>query len=325
MSSEIEKIAPFRFSTDSIPSRDRMAVFREVIGRLHMRVEVEPLGDGPVRFNIERHKWAAASLLFCETSPLRCSRTPQLLQGGDDIFLLWRVEGARYEFSAIGVSHEIDNPDAILATTCIPKVHSFLGTCRLASVSISRKNLTHAKQNVEDRPVRRIDGSSLPMRLLKGYIGLLQREGPANDPALRHQTAQHLIDLAALALDPTKESQIQSARGLRGARLAAVRADVLANLSQVSLSVRTVAQRHGITGRYIHRLFEETGQTFGGFVLETRLKRAMQLLTDPARAGMRISDIATETGFGDISTFNRAFRRRFGDTPRGVRHSTKAQ
>jgi len=34
---------------------------------------------------------------------------------------------------------------------------------------------------------------------------------------------------------------------------------------------------------------------------------------------VRICDIALQTGFSDISHFNRLFRWRFGDTPKGVR------
>jgi transcriptional regulator GlxA family with amidase domain len=34
---------------------------------------------------------------------------------------------------------------------------------------------------------------------------------------------------------------------------------------------------------------------------------------------LRIIDIAFAAGFSDVSHFNRIFRRRFGDTPSGVR------
>jgi AraC-like DNA-binding protein len=79
-----------------------------------------------------------------------------------------------------------------------------------------------------------------------------------------------------------------------------------------------MAQRHGVSERYVYALFEDSGTSFHSFVAEERLKRAVAMLRDPACA-LKISDIALETGFGDLSTFNRAFRRRFGDTPRGVR------
>ena len=99
-----------------------------------------------------------------------------------------------------------------------------------------------------------------------------------------------------------------------------IRADVLARLSEARLSAKTVAKRHGLTDRYVHMLFEETGQTFSRFVEEERLKRAFALLTDPTRPSMRIGEIASQVGYSEHSVFTRAFRRRFGDTPGNVRH-----
>jgi AraC-like DNA-binding protein len=324
MSSAESKPGISRYSTDSIPPKDRVAFIREALGPAHRRTEIEPMGDEPFRMAGEYHSWASASLHFCEVTPMRTSCDKN---GDGDFFRLVRVEGTRdqhvpggisYEFSR-GVSYEMDRPDVISMPNEMPIVSRYLRPCRHTVLRIPRKSLAYAFRNVEAMPVRRIDRSSPPLRLLMGYIALLRREGPAGDPAVAHQVAQHLTDLAALALDPTRERLEQSAPGVRQARLATVRADVLANISQPDLSAQIIARRHGVSDRYIRLLFEEAGQTFSGFVLEERLKRAFQLLNAPARAGMRISDIAAEAGFSEVTAFNRAFRRRFGVTPSDVR------
>jgi len=49
---------------------------------------------------------------------------------------------------------------------------------------------------------------------------------------------------------------------------------------------------------------------------ELRMRKAAELLGQ--RQG-RISDIAFECGFNDLSYFNRCFRRRFGLTPTAAR------
>jgi AraC-like DNA-binding protein len=49
---------------------------------------------------------------------------------------------------------------------------------------------------------------------------------------------------------------------------------------------------------------------------ELRLGKAARLL---AMTTKRISDIAFECGFNDLSYFNRSFRRRFGLTPTAAR------
>jgi AraC-like DNA-binding protein len=43
------------------------------------------------------------------------------------------------------------------------------------------------------------------------------------------------------------------------------------------------------------------------------------MLTDPRRGGDKITTIALDAGFSDVSYFNRAFRRRYGETPSDVR------
>jgi AraC-like DNA-binding protein len=64
-------------------------------------------------------------------------------------------------------------------------------------------------------------------------------------------------------------------------------------------------------------LLYEDGASFSVRLNELRLRKAMDLLV---HAGdRRISDIAFDCGFNDLSYFNRCFRRRFGLTPSAAR------
>ena len=80
-----------------------------------------------------------------------------------------------------------------------------------------------------------------------------------------------------------------------------------------------LAARHRVTARYIRKLFEAEGVTFSKFLLDERLARAHRMLIDPRHGAETISAIAFACGFGDLSYFNRVFRRRNGATPTGVR------
>ena len=44
-------------------------------------------------------------------------------------------------------------------------------------------------------------------------------------------------------------------------------------------------------------------------------------LHDQGAAHMRVTDVALAVGFQDISYFNRAFRRKFGETPSAARRT----
>jgi AraC-like DNA-binding protein len=114
-------------------------------------------------------------------------------------------------------------------------------------------------------------------------------------------------------------------RGVRAARLRAVKTDILAHLTDRALSLDRVAARHGISSVYVRKLFADDNGTFTDFVLDGRLSRAHRLLGDPRCDGRTISDIAFDCGFGDLSHFNRAFRRRYGMTPSDARAGAAAR
>lgn len=108
-------------------------------------------------------------------------------------------------------------------------------------------------------------------------------------------------------------------------RLAAAKTDIHTHLADPTLSARHVARRLGLSERSIYLLFERSGLSFASFVTDERLKRATAMLLDPARKQQRIGDIALATGFGDLSTFNRSFRRRYGRTPSSLRRLASDQ
>jgi len=77
-------------------------------------------------------------------------------------------------------------------------------------------------------------------------------------------------------------------------------------------SVPDLARLARCTPDYFIRLFREaTGTTPHQYLIERRLQRAVQMLSD----GERPSDVATALGFYDASAFTRAFKRRFGVPP----------
>jgi AraC-like DNA-binding protein len=102
-----------------------------------------------------------------------------------------------------------------------------------------------------------------------------------------------------------------------------IKQDIAAQLDRADLSVATIAARHRIKPRWIQRLFEREGMTFTEYVLAQRLARAHRLLADPRYASQKISTIAFNVGFGDLSYFNRAFRRRYGAAPSELRAAAR--
>lgn len=126
----------------------------------------------------------------------------------------------------------------------------------------------------------------------------------------------------ALTLGAHRDGEdLARGRGLSAARLVAIKLDIGKSLGRTDLSVGTLARRHGVTPRYIQKLFEREGVTFTEYVIERRLAEARRMLADPRFADHGIGDIAASCGFGNLPHFTRSFRRRFGMTPSDARQT----
>jgi AraC-like DNA-binding protein len=128
----------------------------------------------------------------------------------------------------------------------------------------------------------------------------------------------HLTDLAAIGLGAQGDVAVAAQRrGLRAVRLKAVLMILEARFAEPDFSAQELAVAAGLSERYVNELLYEAGASFTMRLTELRLRKAAQLL---AHAGeRRISDIALDCGFNDLSYFNRCFRRRFGLTPSSAR------
>ncbi len=83
------------------------------------------------------------------------------------------------------------------------------------------------------------------------------------------------------------------------------------------LTVEELARNAYLSPDYFGRIFkEETGQTVQQTILDTRLRRARELMKQP---GLKLSEIAAATGFTDQSYFCRVFQHAYHLSPRDYR------
>jgi AraC-like DNA-binding protein len=158
------------------------------------------------------------------------------------------------------------------------------------------------------------------LHLLDGYLASLLALDEPPPAELAHRIGLHLLDLVAAVLGPTNEArELIAGRGLKAAWQRTIVAEIARRCGDPALNVDSIAGEVGLSERSVHRLLEETGKSFTEHVTERRLERAQAMLANPDFSHLRIIDIALAAGFGDISHFNRLFRRRFGETPSSAR------
>lgn len=219
---------------------------------------------------------------------------------------------------------ELADGDAALMPACERFTVEHAGAVKFVGLRLSRERLDD-RVAIDASLMRRLPRGTPALRLLERYVAVALDEGLGGDVALDDLVSHHLYELAATVLvSPAQENMPGDGAGVCGARLRTIMADIRANLHDETLDVPTLAARHHVTPRYVHKLFEMAGTTCARYLQLQRLEHVHRRLTDP-RAGHRpIGALAYDAGFGDLSHFNRAFRRHFGRTPSEVRHSPRA-
>ncbi len=134
----------------------------------------------------------------------------------------------------------------------------------------------------------------------------------------RATVGRQLVDLLALALQSDERVLTSGLSSVRAGHLARIEAFVNRHLDDPALGPEKVAAGCGISVRYLHELLRETNTTLGQWIRDRRLQAAQEDLAKPA-CTRSIGEIAYARGFADQAQFSRAFRARFGVTPKEVR------
>jgi len=311
-----------QFSSDELPEATRMEYLRDFYSRTRIGAEITPMvGDDQFRLDLSVQPLLGDTWIGSgHMTPHRAKRTSHLASTtNNEAILLTRCTG-KYLYNDRHTGQRAVEPHEVLLAnfnqTCD---YVYLAPDTVRTLAIDRMQLLTRLPGFEPDVSTAFDGRSPALSLLFAYADAVAREGVGNT-LLGQVAAMHLADLAALALGSRGDHAEQAREnGQKAARFALIKAELEQDFQNAEMSAAAVAHRHGISVRYLHVLFEQSGQTFGDFVLERRLRFAMSRLTDPRCRHLRIADIAFDAGFADLTTFNRAFRRRFGDTPSSVR------
>jgi AraC-like DNA-binding protein len=310
---------PFRLSSDAIPERDRITAWLELYGRKILRLEHEPLSDREFRVDVTVRMLPGLAAITASLPPLRLGRTRRLLDDGNDNVTL-QISSGRATAVQLGRSAELTPDDALVMSNADVGWLTFPAAAESVVLSLPRVRIAELVRDLDGILVQPLPAKTGALSLLRRYLALLEGAPALASPELAHLAVAHVYDLVAMALGATRDAaEIAAGRGIRAARLQAIKADIRAHPGEQGLSLDAVAAREGISSVYIRKLFEGEDTSFSKFVLEQRLARAHRLLSDPRFAQRTIAALALEAGFGDLSYFNRTFRRRFGASPSDVR------
>jgi AraC-like DNA-binding protein len=308
-----------RLSIEGVPEYERPAHLRAFFDPLGVRYEADRMGEDPVEIGLTLQGLPGIQLLSGRLQGANYRRTRV---GGDpteDVGLLVNPKGQHFLFQR-GRELVLGDGDATLISLTDTLNFTNRPPGDLLVLRVPMPELAPRLVDAQDGILRRIPRGSPALSLLTDYITIAWQEHTLANRDLQRLLVSHLYDLMAVTIGATRDAaETARGHGLRAAKLHTIKQDIARHLDRSDLSVAALALRHRCTPRLIQRLFETEGTTFTEYVLAQRLARARAMLSDPRHAGEKISTVAYDCGFADVSYFNRVFRRSFGLAPSDIR------
>lgn len=299
-------------------------VFKETVETFYeatgCKVEYRHLGKGRPWVDLRLRPLHGLWLVDAESSPY-CNKVLKAAEHDCDLLKLGIALKGELRSEQGGADIRVRRgTSALIAADRVGSIQA-RGLCRTLAVAVPRERLARRLDHL-DRAMRQGLGGGAEMHLLESYVLSLMQERTDYSGDLEARVSEHLCDLVNLVLGARcSDADTGCLRGARAARLALLKSDIAANLSNNELSLDWLTRRHGMGQRAIRNLFYAEGTNFTDYVLNMRLDLAHTLLAAPSHRHCSIIAIALEAGFGDVSWFNRTFRRHFGKTPREARDS----
>lgn len=307
------------FRSEDYRKGDRLAVLHDVYASVE-QVSIDVLGEDAPYFSVATRHLPDVSLLDATISPMSPRRTRQQAADGKDDLVFAFIESGKVSFAPQGGSaFELTGGEAYLGLNTRASSHTLVDAPRFFDITIPRSVLDPRVQVRDYAAVGKL-APGPALALLRQYAQAIMQADLQLNEVLARRSADHLLDLAALALGARRDHAEHAAgNGLAFARLTAIKSDIRRNLVENWMTLDEMARRHGISPQYLRSLFYKEGGSFTDFVRCERLERARTMLSDPDRARLRISEIAYACGFGDLSHFNKCFRQRFAMSPSEAR------
>jgi AraC-like DNA-binding protein len=310
-----------RLSTQDQPRRERHGWLREVIGREYANVEVVPPADGSLFNEMTIFPWDGLRLSVIRSNALGIERLPRdPYRISQDAYLAVVLLGGDYLLQQDGREVFLRPGDMALYDATRPhRLHCPRSFAKLI-VSIPRPALRERVAGIEHCTALRIPGDDGIGAVVSNFVRSAARNAASLSAQEFTALAEPALDLLTLAATAVRPADFQLSRS-RSLSLHRIKEFVERHLAEADLDAARVAAGAGLSSRYINDLFKDEDTSLMRHVWQRRLEHCRRDLRDPAHAGHRLSDIAFRWGFNDLSHFSRAFRLRFGCSPRDYRQS----
>jgi AraC family transcriptional activator of tynA and feaB len=307
------------WSTASLPQHEQFATWREIASEAFVPVSLERFRSGPFRSAVAGRTVGALGVSRISSQAQAVARTAAHVERAPaDVFFLNLPLSDGSMAAQCGRRAELRKGDFAIIDSARPFELEFRREFQQVSLALPCEALTPLLAAPHAATAVRVPGDRGVGAVAAGAVRALAMAGGGLDREAARAVSDHVVGLVALALGGLQRLPACAARGLL---MRAALDEIERSLGDPELSPSSVAERLSISVRYLHALFADHGTSFGRWVLAQRLERCRRDLEDPARAHWAVGYVALRNGFRDPSYLARAFKARYGVSPREVRRA----
>jgi AraC-like DNA-binding protein len=308
------------FSTAGLAPHRRIEYWNELAGDALTQLVADPLDRRHFAGRLTRTEVGPIRLAEVCSDPATVRHSQQHITHAHDqkFFLCLQLDGASVNRQQ-GREAVLHYGDFTLFDSSVPYEVSFQEPNRMLVLCIPHATLRRRVANLEALVARPMPGDRSLSGLLSSFLCAFWRERLSDrDMPLGPRFAEAILDLIASAFAPIAQASARLS-SLAVARREQVRSFIETHLHDPRLTPRGVAEALRISARYLHQVFNDGEETVARYILRRRLEECARALQDVARSRHTVTEIAFQHGFNDVSHFGRAFRERYGATPREYR------
>jgi AraC-like DNA-binding protein len=210
-------------------------------------------------------------------------------------------------------TRRFDAGSILIADTASRYKQQFEPHMELMSLKFPKRLLAQRGLRAGLRGLLAPDMVTADARAIADLLLIVASQNGATSDAMRERQAEHLLDLVSLIVaDPN--ALVRSCS--RDVLLSRTKSYIARNLHNVELDVRTIATSLGVSSAHLHRVLRTYDISLMRYVWTCRLERAAELLARQYSSKVTIGEISYRCGFENPAHFSRAFRERFGLSPR---------
>jgi AraC-like DNA-binding protein len=311
---------PIVLNIEAIPAGDRAEVWHDSCAQTFVGVEVRTAPEDPVGGRVRSYDLGDLAVGVIDASGQGMARTQRLIECADEQYVLLTLQTRGTGRVAQGDRRTLLRPgECAIFESDRPFELNFDAAFDMWVFGFPRVLVRLAEHER-----RRLAAQSVNCRTgLAGVASRALQDLALHSEDLVGEPAGSVLSIANDLLVALFAEHLPGSSDLNGALQATtplrVKHYIDQRLADPALVPGEVAAAFGISTRYLHRLFESEHETVAQYIRDRRLERCRLQLLDPRLSGHTISTLAYGCGFGDLSGFNRAFRAKYGMTPRQLR------